>query len=109
MKLDFLDNIVDDSTKANIIAEVLGEIYGETPSVIPYPDYYSIQWTESQQEKIIPIIESQLKAGIDKASAGKAGKIRIDYMPIVKKMTIKKVLPSALGLVGLGFLGGKLL
>lgn len=100
-----LKSLIDDKMKAEIVSVVLGEITGETPKVIPYTEYTLIQWTPEQQKRLVPIIEAQI------SKKRTPGKIRIDYMPLVAPVAMKKVLPVALpavlGLFALGYMAGK--
>ncbi len=89
-------------TKAKSIGEILKAFTGIEPEYIYYDDYVSIYYKKSD----IPIIHEKINKAIQSTS-GKKSDIKIDYLPLISPLIIKKVMPFAIALLVTGYLLGK--
>lgn len=87
--------------KAQAVALALEQATGQTPHVQENEDHYRIYWTENQYPEIREKIEKLI-------SKTEPGEIRVEWMPVITPIALKKAAPYLLLLVGAGFLLGKL-
>ena len=93
---DFLTN-----TKAQALAVALEQATGEQPIVQDMGNYIRVYWGETQYPAIRQRIEKMI-------SKKEPGNIRVEWIPVVAPIALKKVAPIALALIGAGYLLGKL-
>lgn len=94
--MDFLT-----TAKAQAVSVALEQATGVKPTVQDMGDYIRIYWNEVDRPGIQAKIEELI-------SREEPGTIRVEWMPVVTPVAIKKLLPYAALLVGAGFLIGKL-
>lgn len=73
---------------------------GESPVITRMNDYNQIDFTPSQVKTI--------HAKLDEAHRGDPGEVRLNVKPIFLPYYLKKYAPPILGLIGAGFLLGRL-
>lgn len=88
--------------KAEGIAIALEAAVGKKPSVADMGDHIRIYWDKQDY----PLIQSKVSKMIQKRDPGN---IRIEWIPVVAPIAMKKVLPVAAGLLVVGFIIGKVL
>lgn len=87
--------------KAEALALALEQATGEKPYVQNMGEYIRVYWMDAQ----LPAVQKSITEMIDKKEPGD---IRIEWLPAVTPVAIKKVLPYALAVLGAGYLLGKL-
>lgn len=87
--------------KAEALALALKQATGEKPYVQNMGEYIRVYWMDAQ----LQAVQESITKMIDKKEPGD---IRLEWMPAVTPVAIKKILPYALALAGVGYLLGKL-
>jgi hypothetical protein len=86
--------------KAEALALALKQVTGEKPYVQNMGEYIRIYWMDAQ----LPAVQKSITEMIDKKEPGD---IRLEWMSPVTPVVIKKIIPYALALVGIGYFLGK--
>lgn len=90
-------------TKAKATGLVLKSLFGIEPKYQYFDDYVRIFYSNED----LPTVHAK----VNQIAAGskKPGDIRIEFIPIVAPIAIKKVLPYAIGAIVAGYILGKTL
>lgn len=89
------------TAKAQALSIALEQATGERPEVQDMGDHIRVYWNTVDHKSIQSKIEKMI-------SKKEPGEIRVEWLPVVTPIAIKKLLPLALGLVAVGFVVGKL-
>lgn len=87
--------------KAEALAVALEQATGQKPIVQDMGEYVRVYWNKSDH----PAVQGRIEKLISKKEPGD---IRLEWMPVVAPVAIKKIAPYALVLLGAGYLLGKL-
>ncbi|MDD3065837.1 MAG: hypothetical protein PHT24_06240 [Endomicrobiaceae bacterium] len=88
--------------KAQTAGKLLKAITGIEPEYIYYDDYVQVTYKKEN----LPEVQRKVSELIANTSSG--SDVKIDYVPIVGHVAIKKIIPYALGLLFTGYIIGKL-
>jgi hypothetical protein len=94
-------NAVTAAIKAESVALLAQQILGVKPEIENVGDYYRVYWNKED----LPEVRENLDEYISNI---KPGDVRVEFIPVVQNVAIKKVLPYVLGIFAAGFLIGKL-
>lgn len=89
-------------TKGKAVGFALEQVTGKEPVVQDMGDYIKIYWKDED----IPAITKKIN---DITSKEEKGDIRVDWMPVVAPIAIKKALPYAVGILVVGYVLGKII
>lgn len=85
-------------TRAQVAGLALQKVFGEEPSYEYAPDYVRVYYQPDRLSKVQKKIESM-------STAGKSD-VRVDWVPMITPLAIKKSVPVVAGIVVVGiFLG----
>ena len=87
-------------TKGNAVGFALEQVTDKKPVVQDMGDHIKIYWKDED----IPAITKKIN---DIISRKEKGDIRVDWMPVVAPIAIKKALPYAIGILVVGYVLGK--
>jgi hypothetical protein len=88
--------------KANALAAVINQLTGANPIITDTGDVQRVSFSPADQVAVRSWLESQMRAAMV------PGDVRVDYLPIVLPIAIKKALPFVLLVAGMGFILGRL-
>lgn len=94
-------NTVTAAIKAEGIALLAKQVLGVKPEIENAGDYYRVYWNKED----LPEVRDNLE---DYISNIEPGDVRVEFMPVVQNVAIKKALPYVLGIFAAGFIIGKL-
>jgi len=87
--------------KAETIGMMINQILGFTPKIDYGENYAEISFTPDQQKIVQAYIEKQID------TKRPPGEIRINLLPILWPLILKKSIPFLAGAAGIGFMIGK--
>jgi hypothetical protein len=93
---------LSNAIQANVLAESIAQVVGEKPSVVNTLDMTYLRFSPEQQKKVRVWVESQL------SKKREAGKVKIDFEPVIYPIAIKKVLPFIILLLVIGVIAGRI-
>lgn len=88
-------------SRAGMIAAALRGITGIEARVVGKPQYAAIQWGPSEA--------AALRGWVERQTSKAPGDIRVEYMPALTPLMVRKAIPWVIGVLAVGYLAGKVL
>lgn len=86
--------------KAQGVGLALKTVFGQEPSYLYEDNYVQVYYQPDRLKKVQSKIAQMAAAG--------PSDVRIDFVPMITPIAIKKALPYAVGLLAVGYLVGKM-
>lgn len=94
-------NSVTAAIKAEGVALLAKQVLGVKPEIENAGDHYRVYWNNED----LPEVRENFNTYV---SEMQPGDVRVEWVPVVQNVAIKKALPYVLGIFAAGFLIGKL-